>query len=138
MNFKLLLKWNHCTANCPQKEREISFCYFTCICVCEAILYLKTKRHSKYTCSHDTSHFRSCINNSNEIYRGGKSFLISPLVEAFSLLSSRVMGGVMSALPHLTGSFQPLSAQLQKFQISWSGQNKTSLPLPRKCVKTKQ
>lgn len=51
MNFKLLLEWKLCIANCPQKEREIGFCYFTCICVCETVLYLKMKRHSKYTCS---------------------------------------------------------------------------------------
>lgn len=71
------MEQKHCTVNSPQKEREVGFCYFTCVCVCEAVLHLKTKWHSKYTCS------CSSINNSNKIYIGDKSFPISLLVEAF-------------------------------------------------------
>lgn len=51
INFKLLLEWNHCTAHCSQKKKEISFYYLTCICICEAVHHLKTKGYFRYICS---------------------------------------------------------------------------------------
>lgn len=51
INFKLLLEWNHCTAHCSQKKKEISFYYLTCICICEAVRHLKTKGYFRYICS---------------------------------------------------------------------------------------
>lgn len=80
IDFKLLLKWNHCITNCPEKERQISFYYFTCSCICEAVFYLKTKWHSKYTCSHYIS---VAVLITNKIRIGDKSFPISPFAEAF-------------------------------------------------------
>ena len=51
INFKLLLEWNHCTAHCSQKKKEISFYYLTCICICEAVCHLNTKGYFRYICS---------------------------------------------------------------------------------------
>ena len=79
VNFKLLLEWNHCITDCPQKEREISFCYFTCICVGETVFHLKTKRHFKCTCSPDLS--VALFITQIKIYVGGKRFPASPLAK---------------------------------------------------------
>ena len=83
INFKLLLEWNHCTANRSQKNKDISFYYLTCICIHEAILHLKNKMILQIHLF--PINFCSCINNSNKknMYLGGKSFPTSPRVKAF-------------------------------------------------------
>lgn len=132
MNFKLLLQWDHYTANCPQKEWQISFGDFTSICVCEAVFYLK---------KNDTPnipvplHFRSCMNN----WKYPQIANLSPFLHVLKPCSAVQLDYErcsLSTTPSRQGHLSH-SAQLQKFHISWSKQNVISLSLQRKHVKTK-
>lgn len=95
MNFKLLLQWNYCLAHCPQKEREASLCYLTCRCVCEAVLHLKTKWYSKYTCAHC---ILVAVSTTQSTYRRQILSYFSTH-GSFSLLSHQISGGNAPAPP---------------------------------------
>lgn len=106
-NFKLLLEWDRCITDGPQKEREISFCYFTRICVGETVLHLKTKWHFKCTSSHDLS---VALLITQTKYTQDEMLSRFATCEASPLLSHWVAGGAPSASPLLTNG--ALSASL--------------------------